>query len=163
MRGRPHAANTLHGAQSIFPGRAHELAPGTGRAYARILVADDDPELLDAVAEALADLGADVVSAGSGAELIEKLADEGPFALVVTDIAMPWMSGLQAMATARTAGVGAAVIVMTALRDERIPAQVRALGRRAVLLRKPFDLSDLESVAATLLGSSDEPSSPHSG
>jgi len=119
----------------------------------RILVADDDLQLLDTVAEAFRRLGADVVQAESGAELIEHLASEGPFDLVVTDISMPWMSGMQAMRSVRTVGLGMPVIVMTALDDERLPAQVHALGRNAVLLRKPFELSELTSVTARLLSS----------
>ena len=95
---------------------------------ARVLVADDDPQLLDAVADALTRLGADVVRASSGAELIEQLANAGPFDLVVTDIGMPWMSGLQAIRSTRAAGLATSVIVMTALTDPRIPAQVQALG-----------------------------------
>jgi len=125
--------------------------------HARVLVADDDPLLLDAVAESLTRMGADVVRAESGAELIDQLADEGPFDLVVTDISMPWMSGLQAVHSARTAGLGTSVIVMTALRDEKIPAQVKALGEHAVLLRKPFELADLEAVASALLSSPAQP------
>jgi CheY-like chemotaxis protein len=118
---------------------------------ARVLVADDDPELLDVVAEGLTHLGADVIRASTGAELIDRLAENGPFDLVVTDIAMPWMTGLRAIHAARTAGIGTPVIVMTALRDEELSAQVKALGVNAVLLEKPFDLSDLESIAAKLL------------
>lgn len=131
--------------------------------HARILVADDDPDLLGTVSDALERLGAEVVRAGCGAELIEKLAEAGPFSLIVTDISMPWMSGLQALASARTAGLGAAVIVMTGLRDERIPAQVLALGQKAALLRKPFELSELESLAAGLLSPSDELGPPSPG
>jgi len=118
---------------------------------ARVLVADDDPLLLATVADALTHLGANVTSAASGAELIERMAHEGPFDLVVTDISMPWMNGLQAMQAARSAGVGTSVIFMTALADERIPAQVRALGENALLLRKPFDLSQLVAAASELL------------
>ena len=116
-----------------------------------MLVADDDSLLLSTITEALTGLGANVTSASSGAELIEQLADEGPFDLVVTDISMPWMSGLQAMHAVRTAGLGTPLIVMTALQDERIPSQVRALGDNAVLLRKPFDLSQLIAAASPLL------------
>jgi len=119
--------------------------------HAHVLVADDDPQLLDAVAEGLAHLGAHVACARSGADLIEQLATAGPFDLVVTDIRMPWMSGLQAMHSTRAAGLSTSVIVMTALTDERIPAQVRALGENAVLLRKPFELGELESAASMLL------------
>lgn len=119
--------------------------------HAHVLVADDDPQLLSVVADCLAHLGAEVVRASSGAELIERLAQAGPFDLIVTDVGMPWMSGLQAMHAARTAGLGIAVIVMTALRDQRIPTMVQALGANAVLLRKPFSLSELEAAASTLL------------
>lgn len=116
---------------------------------ARVLVADDDLELLEAVAETLTRLGATVTQASSGAQLIETLADHGPFDLVVTDVAMPWMSGLQAMRAARIAGLGASLIVITALRDSSVPADVRAVG--GTLLRKPFTPADLESLATKLL------------
>lgn len=119
--------------------------------HARILVADDDPDLLETVGDALERWGADVVRAESGADLIERMADEGPFSLVVTDISMPWMSGLQAMHSARTAGISTPIIVMTALKDEQIPAQVHALGRNAALLRKPFDLDELEAMVSAFL------------
>jgi CheY-like chemotaxis protein len=118
---------------------------------AHILVADDDPLLLDSVVDALTSLGARVARAATGAELIDQLAAMGPFDLVITDVGMPWMSGLTAMRAARTAGLGTAVIVMTALEDNRIPAQVHSLGLNAVLLRKPFNLDDLEQMASMLL------------
>jgi CheY-like chemotaxis protein len=120
-------------------------------AHARILVADDDVELLGTIAAALERAGAEVVRAESGAELLEHVADEDPFDLVITDIAMPWLSGLYAMPSARTAGFATPVIVMTASKDDRLPDQIRSLGRNAVLIGKPFDLVDLESTAFRLL------------
>ena len=118
----------------------------------RILVADDEPDLLQSVAAVLRDIGAEVVCAGSGAELIKKMADEGPFALVVADISMPWMSGLHAMQSARFAGLATPIVVITALTDPEIDERVRALGRDAVLLRKPFNLESLVNAVETLLG-----------
>ena len=118
----------------------------------RILVADDDPAVLEAVADALEDLGAEVIRARSGAELIESFGELGPFDLVVTDISMPWMSGLQAMHSVRTAGLSTPVIVMTALKEDRVADQVRTLGRDAVLMRKPFALDELQQTARSLLG-----------
>jgi DNA-binding response OmpR family regulator len=64
---------------------------------------------------------------------------------------MPWMSGLQAIRSTRAAGLATSVIVMTGLTDARIPAQVQALGKDAVLLRKPFELTELEAAASMLL------------
>ena len=126
---------------------------------ARILVADDDPDLLDAVAIALEHRGAVVSRASNGAELIDRLADSGPFDLVVTDVAMPWLNGIRAMRAARTAGLRMSVIVMTALRDKSLRQQVDALGGSAALLRKPFGLDELEAVASNLLNRAADPSS----
>lgn len=119
--------------------------------HARVLVADDDPAMLGAVADALARRGFEVVRAESGAELVDQLANEGPFDLIVSDISMPWMDGLKTLRSIRTAGVATPVIVMTALRGQQIPAQVRALGANAMLLRKPFALDELDAVVTSLL------------
>ena len=124
---------------------------------ARVLVADDDPDLLEVVADCLARLGADVICASTGAELIDQLAEHGPFDLVVTDIAMPWMTGLQAIHAARLAGLSTSVIVMTALRDSLIRSRVKALGKNTALLEKPFDLEALESIVVKLLPQRSEP------
>ena len=117
----------------------------------RVLLADDDAQLLEALAEALEQLGAHVIRAHNGGELIDRLAESGPVDLIVTDIAMPWMTGLSSMRAARTAGLGIPVVVMTALRDETIFKEVTALGRNAALLRKPFHIRELESAIEQLL------------
>jgi two-component system CheB/CheR fusion protein len=122
------------------------VLPGT-----HVLIADDDPQLLEVLAEALEQFGARVVCAHNGGELIERLADSSPFDLIVTDIAMPWMTGLSSMRAARTAGLGMPVIVITGLRDEAIPREVRALGGNALLLRKPFEIRALTSAVEQLL------------
>jgi CheY-like chemotaxis protein len=116
------------------------------------LVADDDLALLRAISESLEASGATVTRACNGAELIEALGGDGPFDLIVTDVAMPWMTGLQAMCSTRYAGLTTPVIVITALKDPEIPEHVRALGDGAVLLRKPFGLDELEAAVARLLG-----------
>lgn len=119
---------------------------------ARILVADDDPEMLATVAEAVDEVfGAEVVRAATGAELVLQLATQGPFDLVITDISMPWMNGLQAMRSLKYAGVTGPIIFMTGLADEKLPERVTALGTDAVLLRKPFSLAQLEETIDGLL------------
>ena len=130
-----------------------KTAPGTFSATsfsvvpARVLVADDDTDMLTAVSDALASLGFEVLSVDSGAGLIDCLATDGPFDLIVTDISMPWMDSLKALRSIRAAGVTTPVIVITALTDVQIPNRVQALGAKAILLRKPFDLDELAAAA----------------
>jgi CheY-like chemotaxis protein len=116
----------------------------------RVLVADDDPDLLEAVAEALARAGYDVVRATSGGELIDQLATEPPFDLIVSDVSMPWMNGLEALRSMRTAGLATPVIVMTALTSPTLPDRIRGLGEHVVLLPKPFELDALFKAVAAL-------------
>lgn len=126
----------------------------------RVLVADDDVQLLDLLCEVFVRLEADVVRASSGGDLIEQLATAGPFDLVVTDINMPWMSGLQAIRSMRAAGLATPVIVMTGLSDPRVSAQVKSLGANAVFLRKPFAVRELEAAATALVGPASHGESP---
>jgi len=121
---------------------------------ARVLVADDDADMLTAVSDAMASLGFDVLSVDSGAGLIDCLANDGPFDLIVTDISMPWMDSLKALRSIRSAGITTPVIVITALTDVQIPNRVQALGANAILLRKPFDLDEL-AVAARRMTTGD--------
>lgn len=120
--------------------------------HARVLLAEDDPDMLGSVTQALRGLGADVVTATDGAELLQRLADEGPFTVIVTDVSMPWMTGLQAMHAVRYAGLGTPIVVMTALQDSRLPQDVRALGAHVELLRKPFGIGELETAIRAVAG-----------
>ena len=117
----------------------------------RALVADDDTDVLAVVSEAIASLGFNVKSVENGGALIDCLASDGPFDLIVTDVSMPWMDSLKTLRSIRTAGVTTPVIVMTALTDEQIPTRVQALGANAILLRKPFGLDELTSAVQRLI------------
>ena len=114
---------------------------------ANVLVADDDPLMLGLVASALAPLGS-VTTVEDGDELLQAIANR-PFDLVVTDVSMPWMTGLYVACSARRAGLHMPIIVMTAT-----PITTESLdyiGGDTVLLRKPFLTEQLVSLANQLL------------
>lgn len=113
-----------------------------------MLVADDDADTLTLISNAIEGLGFTVVRADDGNEMLQMLA-EGNYQLIITDVAMPWMTGLQVAHSARTAGVLSPVIVMTASRIRH--EDVALLGDNAVLLHKPFSLSRLRDVVHRLL------------
>ena len=117
----------------------------------RALVADDDPDLLEVVVSVVSRLGLAVTYASSGCELLDKLAEQGPFDVVVTDVSMPWITGLQVLHSARVAGLACPVIVMTGLSDTKTRQQVAALGEGVIMLHKPFSVSTLAAALGTLL------------
>lgn len=120
---------------------------------AKTIVADDDPAILDLITQDLESRGMEVLRADNGVVLIELVANHGPFDLIVTDISMPWMSGLQVALSARHAGVRTPVIVMTGLRDDALMRQISHLGDNTILLRKPFELAELHGAVELLLPS----------
>ena len=108
----------------------------------RILLADDDQSTLEFLRSAFSGPEVEVRTATSGAELVNLLADYHPFDLLVTDVAMPWMSGLQVIASARAAGVQVPAVVITGLTDPDIEAQVSRMDC-VTLLRKPVGLEEI--------------------
>lgn len=125
----------------------------------RVLIADDDPELRELIAEAIAATGADVVCAATGGELEEQLTSGRAFDVVVTDVTMPVHTGIEVMQTARAAGIVCPIVVMTALRDEETAAHVAALGAHVALLHKPFSRAALHRALTSCLGDSWVPTS----
>jgi DNA-binding NtrC family response regulator len=79
-----------------------------------VLVVDDDPTQRRLVQAVLDREGYDVVHAPSGGEAIDRLTRGGGADVVLLDLVMPGMSGMEALAEIRTAGVTTPVIVLTA-------------------------------------------------
>jgi CheY-like chemotaxis protein len=104
-----------------------------------ILIVDDDPTILDVVADLLDLEGYPVATAANGAEALEALRRE-PASLVLLDMRMPVLDGWGFARAAREAGYRAPIVVMSAAHDvRRWAAEVGAVGH----IEKPFELHDL--------------------
>lgn len=77
----------------------------------RILVVDDQPDLLSVTATALEAFGFDVLCAEDGKTALELLADPDSVEVLFTDIAMPGMNGVDLAHVARERHAGLAVIL----------------------------------------------------
>ncbi|MEU7855489.1 response regulator transcription factor [Nonomuraea sp. NPDC049141] len=117
---------------------------------ARILVVDDDPNLSDLVVMAMRYEGFEAVAAGSGAEAVARVADFAPD-LVVLDIMLPDISGLETCRRLRRLGHQVPVIFLTAKgRTEDKIAGLTSGGDDYVT--KPFSLEELIARARAVLG-----------
>jgi two-component system, OmpR family, response regulator len=117
----------------------------------RILLVDDDRALRLALSTMLKDVGHDVETAGDGPDALNLLRDRA-FDIVILDIGLPSMSGLDVLARARALEKPPLVIMMTA---DDTPETVLASVRRQAFryLRKPFPPNTIVEVVSDALGS----------
>src|SRR5262249_39080760 len=88
----------------------------TANGRVRIVIADDDPQVLHEVALLLESRFDVVGRAGNGVELIQAVQTLSP-AVVVTDIAMPHMSGIEAARRITTAQPDVKVVMLSIFND----------------------------------------------
>jgi len=98
----------------------------------RVLVVEDDVNARDALASALGEEGFDVVTASDGLRALE-LFDEHPFGLVLTDIRMPGIGGLELLRRLAGRPHPPKVIVMSAEQADEVEPQARHLGAVAFI------------------------------
>ncbi len=115
----------------------------------RILVIDDDPKIRSVVRRGLVYEGFRVVDAGSGEEGLEKARDQMPD-LVVLDVMLPGIDGLEVCRRLRGAGDEVSILMLTA-RDE-VKDRVEGLETGADdYLVKPFSFEELLARVRALL------------
>ncbi len=131
---------------------ALSVAPGTTPVAAdRILVVDDEPEIVALVAYHLAKSGYRVSTAASGQDALDVARRERP-SLIVLDLMLPGMSGFDVLEQLRLdeSTRDIAVIMLTARREE--PDRIRGLSLGADdYLTKPFSPAELVLRVAAIL------------
>ncbi len=111
----------------------------------RVLVVDDDEPHAQAVAETLARVGYECVVANSGREGI-RLIEEQNFDIVLTDLIMDGVGGLEVLAKAKSELPDAEVVILTG--HSTVKTAVTAMQAGAnTYLTKPLDINELRTVA----------------
>ncbi len=109
---------------------------------ARVLLVDDEPSVTYALSEVLD--AHETVVAGSGEEALDELAD---IDVVITDLSMPGMDGLELLRRIRAIEPGIPVILLTARGSERV-AVTAMKGGAYDYVSKPFDVEELRVIVA---------------
>jgi len=111
----------------------------------RILVVEDEQSMRDLMALMLRKEGYRVETAESGVSAKERLDRGEAYDLVISDISMPGMTGLQLLRHFRQAAPETAVILMTAFGSKE--TAIEALNEGAAFyVEKPFDLDEIKVV-----------------
>jgi putative two-component system response regulator len=108
---------------------------------AHILIVDDEPTITRLVAQRLTGKGYDCDTCVSAAEAIERIA-AGEFALVVSDINMPGMSGIELLAAVKKSRPEIAFIMLTGIDDHATAIRSLELGAFGYIV-KPFEANEL--------------------
>jgi DNA-binding NtrC family response regulator len=119
----------------------------TGRT--RVLIVDDDPIIAESLAEFLRSEGYDPATAHGGAEALETLEQAErqtgaapacrPFAIVITDVSMPGMDGMELLRRINKSHPGTAVLVLTGYGTIESAVQAVRLGATDYLTKPVVD------------------------
>jgi len=122
----------------------------------RIVVADDDADFRGLVADELRRGGYDVVEEKDGGRLLVRIAaihafgaTEDPIDLIISDVRMPVLSGIDILKGLRNARRSTPFILVTGFDDADVFATAAHLG--ALVFQKPFEASSLRDIVRDLL------------
>lgn len=107
----------------------------------RILLAEDDPVMRRLIELQLDDAGFDVVSVEDGRQALLYLQQED-FDLVISDIIMPFVSGLELLESVRKSEKDTAIVLCSALKSHNAMAKAFEIGANG-FIAKPFESNHL--------------------
>lgn len=125
-------------ARPTIPRRSAIRGPGSRH----VLVADDEPAIVEMIRDILEEYGFSVVTAANGAEAL-RLVEEAEPEVVLLDVNMPVLDGEGFVAAVRERGLRVPIVIMTA--GSSAKRWATQLGADAYL-SKPFELSSLIDV-----------------
>ena len=117
--------------------------------HGRILIADDEQPIVDLLTDLLSDEGYDVAGVGSGTAVLEQLQGDHGFGLLLMDLQMPGVNGLDLIERLRKDGIDIPVILITGHGTSSIAIRAMQIGAYDYL-NKPFDLDEVLVVVKRL-------------
>jgi DNA-binding response OmpR family regulator len=125
----------------------------------RILVTDDEEEIRTMLSEYLKSRGYVVSTASNGRGAVERATAERNLQIVLLDVNMPQMGGIEALKEIMALDPHPSVIMMTAVADREIARQALKVGAFDYIL-KPFDLATIDASIAACLSYSEYQKQP---
>lgn len=119
-----------------------------------ILIVDDEPDVVFFISKVCQPQGYHTITASSGVEALKYLEElRGKIDLVLLDLRMPGMGGIEVLRSIRKHYGDLAVVVLTALSDKK--KECEEIGIEA-FMTKPYSLEDLYSRITAVIGRKEE-------
>jgi len=115
-------------------------APTNRSVRPRILIIDDEADLLEILGLELREAGYDVTCAATGADAVRRARREH-FDVILTDYKMPGMDGIETLSAIEKTDPTMRAVLMTGFASDDVQAALRRSGRPHIA--KPFDFDDL--------------------
>jgi YesN/AraC family two-component response regulator len=115
----------------------------------KILFVEDEEDLCNIISDTLSKLQANFETAQNGQMALDRFNESGDFDLIVTDINMPVMNGLELIKNVREVNTDIPVIIMSAHTEPEYIKSAEELGVENYLL-KPFDFIKFINLVSTL-------------
>ena len=141
---------TLPAAAGVEDDAELTRAPVSGGRTGRVLLVDDEAGVRKVAGRALARAGHELVVAGSGQEALDVLDGGQPIDLLITDLAMPGMNGIELAQRVHARHPELPVLYISGYSDE-VLATVRAGDEALDVLEKPFTPATLAARVASVL------------
>ena len=126
---------------------------------AKILVCDDEPELRSLLLNFLTSRGYTVTTATNGEEALEMLRADKSVQIVLLDVSMPRIGGMEVLKNIMSIKSHPSVIMLTGIADREIAKQAIKVGAFDYIL-KPFDFAVIESSIEACLSYSEYQKQP---
>jgi two-component system response regulator (stage 0 sporulation protein F) len=120
----------------------------------RVLIVDDQPGIRRLLVEVLESRGYDVTVASNGYDGLQSVSDNNPD-VILMDMKMPGMNGIEALREIGKKGHSGKVIMMTAYGEIEIINEIMAVGAHEYIT-KPFDINYLCRLIEEILSSQNE-------
>lgn len=144
----------------MAPGKSKEASPQKDRKI-KVLAVEDEVTQLELITRRLQGLGLEVLPCADSKEALKALLDER-FDLLVTDLQMAPMDGLELLRVVRMLEYRLPVIVITGYANKRNAIEALNLGANR-MLEKPFATAQLEEMVQDVLSEAAQAMQPVSG
>jgi PAS domain S-box-containing protein len=131
-------------------GQDAEVAPDSTeelRASGTVLLVDDEETVLEIGTAMLETLGYRVITAGNGVEALDRYREHHDITLVILDLTMPQMDGMQCFKALQALNPEVRVVMSSGFNEQEVTKQLDAQGLSG-FIQKPYRLADLKSVLA---------------